>query len=235
MKQRHAGMYAVFFVAGSLAVIALVANATRLIFAPRRERRSERARSGADAKEAPGDAGLDHQDEQSGVGELTHRCYEVEVPRATFTRQTLIQAIELRMCELPPAGLADFEKSSGSAARMTVGDEYDITMLGPWNGRVRVAEVTDASFTLVTLDGHPEAGHITFSVEDVPTQPSVLKVRIESWARARDEAAQAAYDTLNVGRRVQTEVWVTFLQRVAEFTGSTAVPEVDIRSEALTS
>jgi len=234
MKRRHPTLSAVLIVAGSLAAMWLTAHVARLWRAPRRERRSERARADADVPEAPADPGIDLQDEGSGVGALTHRCYRIEVPSATFSARSLIKAIELHLRELSPAGLAAFDKSSGSTARMAVGDEYDVTMLGPWNGRVRVAEVTDSSFTLVTLDGHPEAGHITFAVTDLHTRPRLLTVTIDSWARARDDTVLVAYDTLSVGRRVQTEVWVTFLQRVAKLTGATDVPEVDIQSEELT-
>lgn len=233
MKQRNKSTSAVVIIASSLTALALAAYAARKFFAPRRERRSVRVQSDTEVTEPPQDGGFDRQGEQTGFGELTHRCYGIEVPRAQFSRQSLIHAIELRLCELSPAGLADFEKSSGSARRMDVGDEYDITMLGPWNGRVRVAEVTDSSFTLVTLEGHPEAGHITFSVNEIPLRPSVLHVSIESWARARDATVHAAYDTLTVGRLVQTEVWVTFLRRVAKFVGCVDVPEVDIQSEEL--
>ncbi|WP_411282192.1 DUF1990 family protein [Gemmatimonas sp.] len=213
---------------------AIALYASRLWLAPRRERRSQRPHANGGVPEAPPDQGSDLQDEHSGVGELTHRRYSIEVPRAAFTRQSMCRAIEARLSELSPSGLADFQKSAGDDLGMSVGDEYDVTMLGPWNGRVRVAEVEDSSFTLVTLEGHPEAGHITFSVHDVPDQSGILKVMIESWARARDEAVEVAYDTLNLGQRVQTEVWVTFLQRVAQIVGSADVPEVEIQTEKLT-
>lgn len=217
-----------------MAALALLAHTVRRFVAPRREKRSERERSGATVPDSPVDAGVDLQGAETGAGELTHRRYAIEVPRSTFTCHTLIRAIAQSMRELSPEKLAAFEKTAGSVATMLVGDEYDVTMLGPWNGRVRVAEVTDDSFTLVTLDGHPEAGHIVFSVRELTNRPDAFQVRIESWARARDEIVHVAYDTLAVGRQVQTEVWVTFLQRVAELTGCDEVPEVDINSEELT-
>ena len=45
---------------------------------------------------------------------------------------------------------------------MEVGDEYVVRMPGPWDGPVRVVEVTPTSFRLATLDGHLEAGQIEF-------------------------------------------------------------------------
>lgn len=235
MRRRGSSTPAVVvLVASSLAAIVLLAHTTRRLLAPRRERRHERARAQASVPNAPPDHGRDQQGEASGVGELTHRRYAIVVPRSTFTCQSLIRQIQQRVHELSPSTLAAFEKTSGDDSLMSVGDEYDVTMLGPWNGRVRVAEVTDNSFTLVTLEGHPEAGHITFSVRELPERPDAFTVVIESWARARDQTVHVAYDTLSVGRQVQAEVWVTFLQRVAELTGCDEAPEVDIDSEELT-
>ncbi len=233
MARHRRTLPTVFILAGTVIAASLVAHTLRLLLAPRRERRTARSPANVAVPDSPSDDGADLQHEASGVGELTHRRYRVEVPRSSFTSETLIHEIEQRMRELTPSALAAFEKSTGSSVRMAVGDEYDITMLGPWNGRVRIAEVTDSSFTLVTLDGHPEAGHITFSVNAVSARPDTFDVVVESWARARDKTVQVAYDTLSIGRRVQTEVWVTFLQRVAELTGSDVVPPVTIDSESL--
>ncbi len=233
-RARRTYVPAVLLAGGSIVAAALLAHALRRALAPRFEQRQSRTRASAGAPRAPDDYGSDLQAEHSGVGELTHRRYAVNVPRASFTTRSLLQEIQRSMQELSPASLAAFEKAAGDVAWMAVGDEYDITMLGPWNGRVRVAEVLDDCFTLVTLHGHPEAGHITFSVVNLPRAPDRFDVVIESWARVRDRAVQLAYETLAVGRSVQTEVWVTFLQRVAERVGCTEVPEVDIRSEELT-
>jgi len=238
MTRHRSKTPAVLVVAGTVVAIALFALAWRRAIAPRRERHRTRHRAdehaGSSVTKAPPDHGVDRQGEESGVGDLTHRRYSIEVPRSTFTRQSLIREIQQRVHELSPSALAEFEKTSGHTSYMVVGDEYDVTMLGPWNGRVRVAKVADDSFTLITLDGHPEAGHITFTVEDHVNQPDAFVVSIESWARSRDKTVQVAYDTMSVGRQVQAEVWVTFLQRVAELTGCADAPKVDIDSEDLT-
>ena len=112
-------------------------------------------------------------------------------------------------------------------------DEYDITMLGPWNGKVRVTESTLDHFTLVTLDGHPEAGHITFRVVTDDDTPDTIRVQIESWARARDAVVHAAYATLGIGKQIQTEVWITFLQRLSTLAGMHTTPEVQLTTEQL--
>lgn len=175
----------------------------------------------------------DAQATSDGTGPLVHRRYEIELPDRAVTRDIVLRLMQLHLTELAPAALANFEKSEGSDEVFRVGDEYEITMLGPWNGAVRVAEMTPSSFTLVTLDGHPEAGHISFSVEDDAASFGTLRVRIESWARSRDALVAAAYGTLGIGKQVQTEVWITFLQRLAVLTGVTTRPEVRITTESL--
>lgn len=166
-----------------------------------------------------------------GTGVLVHRRYEVSLPDRAMSRDIVMRLMQLHLTELAPAALANFEKSEGLDSVFRVDDEYEITMLGPWNGKVRVTEMLPDSFTLVTLEGHPEAGHITFSVDDDVEQPGNLRARIESWARARDSLVEVAYGTLGIGKQVQTEVWVTFLQRLSVLAGVTTRPEVHITTE----
>jgi len=175
----------------------------------------------------------DTQSASDGSGPLVHRRYEVELPDRAVSRDIVLRLMQLHLTELAPAVLATFEKSEGIDEVFRVGDEYEITMLGPWNGAVRVAEMTTDGFTLVTLDGHPEAGHITFTVREDATSRGALQVRIESWARSRNSLVAAAYGTLGIGKQVQTEVWITFLQRLAVLAGVSTRPEVHITTESL--
>lgn len=177
------------------------------------------------------DASEGTQQAADGTGSLVHRRYEVSLPDRAVSKDIVMRLMQLHLTELAPAALANFEKTDGLESVFRVGDEYEITMLGPWNGTVRVAEMLADSFTLVTLDGHPEAGHIKFSVDDDKERPGNLRVQIESWARARDAVVAVAYGTLGIGKQMQTEVWVTFLQRLSELAGVTTRPEVHITTE----
>ncbi len=221
------------------AAAALLLRAWRLLSAPRTETEylgapaapgTDNASPSSRAQQDERSSGINVQTKEGGVGDLLHRRYEISVLCA-MDRKTLLRTIQRNITTLSPAALAEFEKSSGSANEMAVDDEYHISMLGPWNGRVRVSEMTEDSFTLVTLDGHPEAGHITFSVLDEVDMPGSLRVRIDSLARARDHTVNLAYDSLGVGKQVQTEVWVTFLQRVGELAGATESLDVRVTTE----
>ncbi len=168
----------------------------------------------------------------SGSGPLVHRRYEIELQGVTLAPSEILSLVQQHLTELPPSALADFVKSRGAQTVLSVGDEYQITMLGPWNGVVRVADKGRDFFTLVTLDGHPEAGHITFSVRHDAIRSDSCSVRVESWAKARDALVNVAF-RFGPGSQVQTEVWVTFLQRVASLVGVAPLPSVQISSESV--
>lgn len=178
-------------------------------------------------------AGDKVQAENTGTGALFHRLYEVLLTGTGLTSRAALQLMHRHMTDLSPSPLAHFEKSAGGDGLLRVGDEYDITMLGPWNGTVRVIESTLDHFTLVTLDGHPETGHITFRVVTDDGTPDALRVQIESWARARDAIVHAAYATLRIGKQIQTEVWITFLQRLSALAGMSRTPRVRVTTEEL--
>ncbi len=164
-----------------------------------------------------------------GAGPLVHRRYSVVVDSALSQRE-VFDVMSHNLAEFAPSALANFTKAIGRDASLEVGDEFDISMLGPWNGRVRVTTKTDSSFTLVTLVGHPEAGHIVFGVEPAH-EPHLVAVTIESWARARDALVELTYAKLGVGKQMQTEVWVTFLHRLSATIGVTETPDVDVSTE----
>jgi hypothetical protein len=223
---------------GSVALtipVAMLAVTVRRGFAPRTKH--TRGTSTSKAPRAPRDHGGEAQRASSGVGQLIHRRYVVDIPRAgarfAVGRDELMRAITRQITRLSPAALAEFRKSAGRDGEMRVGDEYHIAMLGPWNGRVRVVERSRDSFTLITLKGHPESGHITFRVRErrLPGRP--LRVSIESWARSRDKTVDLAYAKLGIGKLVQAEVWVTFLQRACVLAGMDQPPRVRITSEEM--
>lgn len=224
---------------GSMGLLAIVLRRAR---APRSELRLKLAAGSRDEQDTeqepidasdgfPASAGT--QPSSTGCGMLIHRQYEVVLPTLTLRATDLVRLMQRHLTELSPASLAEFEKCEGSEMVFQVGDEYDITMLGPWNGRVRVSEMSDDAFTLVTLEGHPEAGRITFSAHDHSGGERAALVRIESWARARDSVVDAAYSTIGIGKQIQTEVWITFLQRLSALAGVVDTPQVRITTEEL--
>jgi len=117
-----------------------------------------------------------------------------------------------------PTEFATFKKVAGSGDRMRPGDEYVVRMPGPWDGPVRVADVSPRSFRLMTLEGHLEAGQVAFRVRGGDDR---VEFEIESWARSGDRLSHLLYDQLRMSKEVQLHMWTSFLERVIRLSGGT--------------
>jgi Domain of unknown function (DUF1990) len=168
--------------------------------------------------------------EGDGFGKLLGRRYEVVFKTSLQPTQLMAQVMQ-NLDQLSPDELAAFEKSQGSSWGLKLGDEFEITILGPWNGSVRVIEVVADAFSFVTLKGHPEAGRIRFVAHGI--KPGLLRFNITSWARSRDGLVDLTYDKLNVGKSLQTTAWRTFLERVVELAKGRQIGEIVVQEQVL--
>lgn len=168
------------------------------------------------------------QREDDGRGALLERRYWVEVQNPTMSAEDLMLDIQRNLPEYAPELLAGFEKTVGLPDALRRGDEYYIRILGPWNGEVRVVAVSDTSFELVTLEDHPEAGRIRFTITPHEHFEDAFHFEICSLARSRDGVVALSYDAL--GKRVQQTVWTTFCERVAQRSGGQKIGEVQVRT-----
>lgn len=168
--------------------------------------------------------------EGEGFGKLLGRHYAVRL-RSMLQPSALMDRVKQNLSALSPDELAAFEKTNGSAWGLKLGDEFDIQILGPWNGSVRVIEVTSDAFSFVTLRGHPEAGKIRFAVKRGAA--GELLATITSWARSRDAVVDLGYDKLGLGKGLQTTTWHTFLERIAILSESEMIGEVVVSEQPL--
>ncbi len=164
----------------------------------------------------------------TGAGPFLERRYYIDITKPTLPAADLLRHITCHLADLAPDLLAEFEKTEGGPDTLTVGDEFHIRILGPWNGSVRVSAVEAAAFELSTLDGHPEAGRIRFSLEAKEAAVDTLRFQIHSWARSRDGLVAFAYGALGLGKQVQEQTWVTFCERVVEASGGAAAGPVHV-------
>jgi hypothetical protein len=182
--------------------------------------RSEEAGTAADDMPPPLPPDTDRTDMQgveNGVGPLMHRRYTTRVREAKLDAEQLISAFAGRPNRAAPTALASFVKLRGDEGELRVGDEFTVRMPGPWDGPVRVVEVEPASFGLVTLAGHLEAGRIRFSAEDLG--PGRLEIRIEAWARGGDRLSNLLFDRLPLNKEVQLHMWISVLEQLSELSG----------------
>ena len=170
------------------------------------------------------------QPAHTGSGAYFERRYWIDVQQPRLTAEELLDHIKCHLPEYSPDLLADFEKTKGQAHCLQAGDEFGVRILGPWNGEVRVTQVTDDGFELATLESHPEAGRIYFSLRPHAVLPDTWRFEIHSRARSRDGLVAFTYDTLGLGRRVQQQTWETFCQRVAEKSGGLLLAPVQVET-----
>jgi Domain of unknown function (DUF1990) len=128
---------------------------------------------------------------------------------------------------ISPSEFATFQKVRGEKGRMRLDDEFLVRTPGPWDGPVRVVDVTPTSFRLATLEGHLEAGQIEFRAV---IDEGLLTFAIESWARSADRLTDLLYDRLRMSKQVQLHMWTSALERVAKLAGGRMTGGVDIHT-----
>lgn len=153
-----------------------------------------------------------------GVGALLHRRYSVVIDGADRGPEVVMAELSRDPnCAVPDAAV--FQRSTGGDGPMRLGDEFVVRMPAPWDGPVRVIDVTSSSFRLATLDDHLEAGQIEFRCATRPD--GALTFEIESWARPGDTIAHVLYNRLPLAKEIQLTVWGRTCAAVAELVGGT--------------
>jgi hypothetical protein len=173
-----------------------------------------------DAPPSLPDALVDEDVQQvvDGAGPLFHRRYLARIRNPRVTPEELIARLQRNPDDAAPSEFASFKKAAGDGETMRPGDEYVVRMPGPWDGPVRVFDVSPRSFGLMTLDGHLEAGQIVFRATG---EPDRIEFEIESWARSGDRLSDLLYDRLRMSKEIQLHMWTSFLERVIRLSGGT--------------
>ena len=151
-----------------------------------------------------------------GVGALFHRRYRARIRGASLSPGELMSRMQRNLDAFAPSEFASFQKVEDSGTdRMRVGDEYVVRMPGPWDGPVRVVDVTPTSFRLATLEDHLEAGQVEFRVSD----EGRTVFEIESWARSGDRLSDLLFDRARISKEIQLHMWTSVLERVIQCSG----------------
>jgi hypothetical protein len=151
-----------------------------------------------------------------GSGALFHRRYRARIRDARLSAEQVMERLQASPDQAAPTEFATFKKVVGDDGQMQPGDEYVVRMPGPWDGPVRVVDVTPRCFRLLTLAGHLEAGQIVFRAQG---ENGRVEFEIESWARAGDRLSDLLYDRLKMSKETQLHMWTSFLERVIDLSG----------------
>ncbi len=165
-------------------------------------------------------------DATQGVGPLLERDYSGVITGSECTPEQ----IGAMLCEhfeaFAPAETAVFERGSGGDGKLQIGDELDIRIALQGGCRVRVVHQDERSLTLRTLEGHPEAGRITFGADC--DDAGRLTFRIRSRTRASGYLSYLGY--LVLGKQMQSRCWIRFIDRMAARCGGEIEGSIRVRT-----
>jgi hypothetical protein len=129
--------------------------------------------------------------------------------------------IKAHFCELPPTSLVRFVAPTGVSRDA----ELDVRIVPAQSCRVRVMHDDAQSFTLGTIEGHPEAGRITFAAYRNDAGDVIFHIR----SRARSASTSKRLGFLAIGEAMQTNTWSGFINNAAAAVGA-HIPDA-IRAE----
>jgi hypothetical protein len=144
-----------------------------------------------------------------GAGPLLQRDYWA-VLTTELKPSEVIARVREHFCELPPASLVSFQLAHN---KLDHNSEIDINIKPAQQCRVRVTHTDSQSITLATLEGHPEAGRITFGAYRNPAGEVIFHIR----SRARSSSATQRIGFLAIGDAMQTNTWTDFISNTAAF------------------
>ena len=147
-----------------------------------------------------------------GAGPLLQRDYWAVLDGCTLKPSALMTQVKAHFCQLPPEALVCFDAPDGLGRDA----ELDIRIKPAQSCRVRVVHVDDTSITLGTLEGHPEAGRITFGAYRNTAGDVVFHIR----SRARSSTAATRLGFLAIGDAMQTNTWTDFINNTAVLVGA---------------
>ena len=158
-----------------------------------------------------------------GVGQLLQRDYWAIIDGSRLGPSQVISEVAARFCDFAPEELVTFAPTGEVGRRgLQVGDELEVDIRLAGRCAVRVVHRDACSLTLATLEGHPEAGRITFG--SYRHQDGRVIFHIRSRARASTAGRLAGYRV--IGEPMQTTTWTDFVERVAVAVGRGAADYV---------
>jgi len=146
-----------------------------------------------------------------GAGPLLQRDYWAVLDGCPLSPVEVMTHVKAHFCEFPPPALVEFVAPGGLMCEA----ELDIAIKPGQHCRVRVVHEDRQSVTLGTLEGHPEAGRITFGAYRNPEDAVIFHIR----SRARSASTAKLIGFLAIGEAMQTNTWTDFINNVAASLG----------------
>jgi anti-anti-sigma regulatory factor len=161
----------------------------------------------------------------NGFGRLWQKTYRLPVNKPGLTRKEVVLALRQNL----PAFQPPYNRFYPSKAGILRGEIIAIdssTPGGPVSTGVLVSYSDDVCFTLMTPQGHPESGWVTFNAVE---SEGKITAQITGLARANDPVYEAAFRV--VGSKMQVKIWTHVLASLAGYLG--VPPDVTVEPRCI--
>lgn len=156
-----------------------------------------------------------------GFGQLWEKTYQLRLPGSSVRPVEVIKTLKDTFPELQPQQNRFYPPPSGIGPGEIVLINAS-TPGGPVATGVLVSYADDESFTLMTPQGHPESGWVTFSAFQ---ENGTTVCQIQGLARANDPVYEIAFRL--AGAKVQERIWTHVLASLAQRLGAEAHVQID--------
>jgi Domain of unknown function (DUF1990) len=146
-----------------------------------------------------------------GVGPLLQRDYWAVIEHCRLKPSEVMERVARHFPRFAPEELAAFRREGGREGPLEVGEELRVRIRMAGTFGVRVLHRDANSLTLGTLEGHPEAGRITFGA--YRNERGDVLFHIRSLARSGSQGHYMGF--LTAGEAMQTNTWTDFINNVA--------------------
>jgi len=148
-----------------------------------------------------------------GFGPMWEKTYWIEIKKPGIKKEDVVLAMQDHFVKFQPSENLFYPTSKGIApGEMIFIDSR--TPGGIVSTGVMVLYMDDRSFTFITPQGHPEAGWITFSVDE---REDSVYVQIQGLVRASDPFFEVAFSI--AGSKFQETIWKHVLSSLAKYLG----------------
>jgi hypothetical protein len=147
-----------------------------------------------------------------GFGALWQKTYQVRLRQAGLTPAEVISAWKERFPEFQPPQNRFYPSVAGVAPGEVVLINASLQGLPVGTG-VMVLYADDESFTLMTPQGHPESGWVTFSAFEDEAADGTIVAQVQSMARANDPMYELGFRF--GASRMQEQIWEHVLRSLA--------------------
>ena len=158
----------------------------------------------------------DAQPEQlpdDGIGPLTRKRFWADITDCRFDADRLLDYVRLNFSTVAPSIMsASAEPGTASLVEEGVTLTLDLPLRG--HVQVRVAEVDERRFTLMTLEGHPLAGAVRIQTEPVD---AATRFEVQVYDRAASVPDLILMRTL--GDSLQDRAWTQLIENVVRASG----------------